>query len=297
MVIETTQPKLMAGRPLRDKLFVQIQQVLPALALAPHLMVLQVGSRPESNLYVEFKQKAAEKLGIKCTVERLPEDITQHDLEMTLARLNESANVTGILLQLPLPDHLKPQSYALLAAIHPFKDVDGLTPHNQGLLATGRTAAGLMPATPLGVVRLLQHYEIDIVGKNVCMVGASNLVGTPLARLLTLAGGTVDICHSQTTDLAAHTKLADIVLSATGVQHLIQPEMIKDGAVLVDIGISRQEQRIVGDMAPAAFAKSSAHTPVPGGVGPMTVGSLLTNVIDAVCLQSGQPKIDWQITG
>jgi methylenetetrahydrofolate dehydrogenase (NADP+)/methenyltetrahydrofolate cyclohydrolase len=207
----------------------------------------------------------------------MPATISQDNILKTIDMMNQNPNIDGILVQLPLPSHI--DTTVILEAIDPKKDVDGFHPFNVGRVRAGLD--GFIPATPYGIMELLKEYDIDVKGKDVCVVGASNIVGKPLATLMLNANATVDICHIFTKDLKAHTSKADIVCVGTGVVGLIKEDMIKDGAIVIDIGINRlSDGRIVGDVDFDKVApKCSYITPVPGGVGPMTIAMLLVNTI------------------
>lgn len=260
------------------------------------LTVVQVGENPASSVYVNIKKKTAEQYQIPCDVIRLDKQITEPELRKTLHNLNADKSVTGILLQLPLPEHLDPRT--AIDQITPEKDVDGLTVINAGLLEIGAPEA-MQPATPLGVMRILDWANVNLKGLDVTVVGRSNLVGRPTASLLGLNGATVTICHHETQNLSTHTKRADLIVSATGVAHLIQPDDVKEGAMLIDVGVipvndkEAGKRKILGDISPDCVNKAKWQTPVPGGVGPMTVASLMTNVVDAAYLQAGQQRPGW----
>jgi methylenetetrahydrofolate dehydrogenase (NADP+)/methenyltetrahydrofolate cyclohydrolase len=245
----------------------------------PGLAVLMVGDNPASAAYVRNKERACEKVGIASLGQHFPVDATQETLAGAIATLNQDDRVDGILVQLPLPDHL--DSVALLNAIDPDKDADGLHPINLGRLLRGEE--GLRSCTPAGVMRLLAEEKIPLAGKKAVVVGRSILVGKPLALMLLEENATVTIAHSRTPDLAAVTRDADVLVAAVGRPNMITPDMVKPGAVVVDVGINRihdeQGSRLVGDVAAAVDSVASWLTPVPGGVGPMTVTLLLANTV------------------
>jgi len=241
----------------------------------PGITVIQVGDDPASTTYVRGKQKAAEEVGFKSAVEHL-RDITQQQLHDCIKALARDDRIDGILVQMPLPQGLNPDQ--ALEQVPPHKDVDGLHPYNAGRLAQGNPT--FIPATPLGVLELLRREHIDVTGKRAVIVGRSRLVGRPLALLLLQNHATVTIAHSQTPDLPSVTKPADILIAATGKPGLITGDHVKPGAVVIDVGISRDPQtaRLVGDVDRASVEPiASALTPVPGGVGPMTIAMLLVN--------------------
>lgn len=265
---------------IRAALKEEIAALLPAAGRAPGLAVLLVGDDPASQVYVRNKEKACAEAGIRSFPYRLPADITQQALAHRISQLNVNDEVDGILLQLPLPAGLDPQP--CLEAISPRKDVDGLHPDNQGRLAMG--LPGLRPCTPAGVLALLRHYQLSVEGKKAVVVGRSNLVGRPLALLLGSRenNATVTMCHSGTRNLAGECRQADFLFAALGNPHFITADMVKEGAVVVDIGINRGEKGLCGDVDFAALAgKVAAMTPVPGGIGPMTISQLLTNTVQA----------------
>ena len=249
---------------------------------APGLAVILVGDDPASQVYVANKEKACREAGIMSHNFRLGADISQSKLEAIIDDLNERDDIDGILLQLPLPPGLDSQS--CLARINPRKDVDGFHPVNMGKLAIG--LPGLRPCTPAGVMELLRRYELSPSGKHAVVVGRSNIVGKPLAMLLTQPGpwanATVTICHSGTSDLAAVCREADFLFLAMGRPKCITADMVKPGAVVVDVGINRTPEGLCGDVDfDSVSAKSAAITPVPGGVGPMTIAMLLANTLQA----------------
>ncbi len=244
----------------------------------PGLATVLVGADPASEVYVGMKIKACEEVGIRSIDCRPDASIRQEELEALVAKLNADDEIDGILVQLPLPDHL--DSDRIVALIDPLKDVDGLTPVNAGLLAHG--TPGLTPATPAGVMELLAHEGVELEGAEVVVVGRSKLVGVPVARLLLLANATVTMCHSRTRDLDAVCARADVLVAAVGVPRLLGAAAVKFGAVVIDVGVNRLEDGLVGDVDYHAAAEvAAAITPVPGGVGPMTIAMLLHNTLQA----------------
>ena len=241
----------------------------------PGLAVVLVGNDPASHAYVGMKKKACDRVGFYSVTHEMPEDISQGAIEKTIEMMNTNPNIDGILIQLPLPPQI--DTTKLLELVAPEKDVDGFHPYNVGRLTTGLD--GFVPCTPLGVMKMLEEYGIDPKGKNAVVVGASNIVGKPMAALLLNADATVEVCHIYTDDLKKHTKDADIILVGVGVIGLINEDMVKDGAIVVDIGINRADNgKLVGDVDYENVApKCSYITPVPGGVGPMTIAMLLSN--------------------
>ncbi|MDR0666717.1 MAG: bifunctional methylenetetrahydrofolate dehydrogenase/methenyltetrahydrofolate cyclohydrolase FolD [Campylobacteraceae bacterium] len=243
------------------------------------LAVILVGDDPASQSYVKMKEKACDKAGIYSILHKMPSSISEEKILETIVMMNKNHNIDGILVQLPLPSHVNQAK--IIEAIEPSKDVDGFHPFNVGRLVAGLD--GFVPCTPLGVMRLLEHYKIDVKGLNACVVGASNIVGKPMMNLLLNAFATVDICHIHTKDLASHTKRADLLIVGVGKAGLITKEMIKEGAIVIDIGINHLENgKLTGDVDfENAAPKCSFITPVPGGVGPMTIAMLLENTIKA----------------
>ncbi len=246
----------------------------------PRLAIAQIGDHPASAAYVQRKLAACERIGMGAEHVRFAASVSVGQAEECLHELCLRQDITGVILQLPLPKSLQKHQRRLLEAITPAKDVDGLTAQNLGkLLANDPT--GLRPATPTGIIDLLDHYKVAIAGKRAVIVGRSLLVGQPLAALLTQRDATVTVCHSRTKNLASFTKEADILVCATGSPHLIKPAMVKKGAVCVDVGITRTKKGLVGDVHPSVAKTAAALTPVPGGVGPMTVACLLRNCVTA----------------
>ncbi|MEX2106746.1 MAG: bifunctional methylenetetrahydrofolate dehydrogenase/methenyltetrahydrofolate cyclohydrolase FolD [Solirubrobacterales bacterium] len=244
----------------------------------PTLATVIVGDDPASEIYVRNKHHACEEVGMRSVHHGLPAATSENELLELVAHLGLEADVDGILVQLPVPDHIDPD--AVVAAIDPGKDVDGLTPLNAGLLAHG--SPGLVPCTPAGVMELLRHEGVDLEGAEAVVVGRSKLVGVPVARLLLAANATVTICHSRTRDLDATCRRADVLVAAVGVPRLLGAGAIKPGAVVIDVGMNRLEDGLCGDVDyDAAATVAAAITPVPGGVGPMTIAMLLVNTLQA----------------
>lgn len=256
----------------------QRAQTMIAQGVPPHLAVVLVGEDPASQVYVRNKENGCKKAGIRSTVIRLAQDCTQQALEETVKHLNEDESVDGILVQLPLPRHLDEAS--VLRLIDPDKDVDGFHAMNSGRLMNGQP--GFVPCTPLGVMKLLEAYGIDPTGKHAVVIGRSNIVGKPMAMLLLRANATVTVCHSRTQNLAEITRQADILVAAVGRANFVTADMVKPGAAVIDVGINRVDGRIVGDVDFDAVSEVAGHiTPVPGGVGQMTIAMLLSNTLDA----------------
>lgn len=248
------------------------------------LAVIIVGDDPASKVYVNNKKKACEKLGITSYEYVLPDSTTQEELMQTVKELNERADVNGILCQLPLPKHL--DSNAVIDAIAPEKDVDCFSPTNVGLLNIGR--GRLSPCTPAGIMDMLEYKNISVSGKHCVVIGRSNIVGKPMSALLLAADATVTVCHSKTQNLKEITKTADVLIAAVGRPKFVTADMVKDGAVVIDVGIHRTESgKLCGDVDfDSVEPKASYITPVPGGVGPMTIARLMRNTVTAAKLQN-----------
>ena len=274
--------QILDGKALSDQIKIRLKKESEALVekgITPGLAVILVGDDAASQTYVKMKEKACDITGIYSIIHKMPSSISQEKILETIAMINTNPNIDGVLVQLPLPKHI--DTTKIIEAIEPRKDVDGFHPFNVGRLVAGLES--FVPCTPLGVMRLLSHYAIDPKGLNACVVGASNIVGKPMMNLLLNAGATVDICHIFTKDLKEHTKKADLLIVGVGKQNLITEDMVKEGAIVVDIGINKTtEGRIVGDVDFENVApKCSYITPVPGGVGPMTIAMLLENTVKA----------------
>ena len=280
--------QILDGKKLSKKIEAQVadetKKFKEKTGRVPGLAVILVGNDPASATYVGMKKKACDRVGFYSVTHEMPEDISQEAIEETIKMMNKNPNIDGILIQLPLPKHI--DTTKLLELVDPSKDVDGFHPYNVGRLTTGLD--GFVPCTPLGVMKLLDEYNIDVKGKNCCVVGASNIVGKPMASLLLNANATVEICHIYTDNLKEHTKKADMIFVGTGVINLIKEDMVKDNAVIVDIGINKTtEGNIVGDVDFENVSKKSSYiTPVPGGVGPMTIAMLLSNTLKAAKLHT-----------
>lgn len=261
----------------------------------PTLAVILVGNNPASRVYVKKKMEAAQKIGINSLLIELPETASQAELTSEISKLNTAKDVNGILLQLPLPEHL--DSLSAINHISPIKDVDGLTSTNVGKLED--MPDKLLPCTPLGILRILAAEKINLKGLETVVIGRSRLVGRPIANLLAHKDATVTMCHRHTKDISAHLKTADLIIIAAGHPDLVQGKDLKKGSVVIDVGInpitnSDGSQSIVGDANfKSCLEKVSRITPVPGGVGPMTVASLMTNTVDAYCLQHKRQLAVW----
>lgn len=245
--------------------------------ITPGLAVILVGDNPASQAYVKMKAKACKEVGFYSIVHEMPSSITQDEIIATIEMMNNNPRIDGILVQLPLPKHI--DTTKILEVVDPKKDVDGFHPYNVGRMVTGLDS--FVACTPLGVMEMFKEYDIELQGKDVCVVGASNIVGKPMANLLVNANATVTTTHIYTKDLASHTSKADIVIVGAGVPNLIKKNMVKDGAIVIDIGINKLDSgKLVGDVDFDEVApKCSYITPVPGGVGPMTIAMLLANTL------------------
>jgi methylenetetrahydrofolate dehydrogenase (NADP+)/methenyltetrahydrofolate cyclohydrolase len=296
-------PTLLDGKLVRDAILDELRPRVARLASAkrrPGLAVVLVGSDPASEIYVRSKGKACEDIGMVSTQHKLSGETSTAQLLSLIRDLNQNPEVDGILVQLPLPRQINERE--ILLAVDPLKDVDGFHPMNSGNLMANRP--GFRPCTPAGVMRLLEHYRLPIAGKHAVVVGRSDIVGKPMAMLLLHASATVTICHSKTADLGAECRRADILVAAIGRPAMITPEFVKPGAVVIDVGINRLSGRdqvasifpgspsklaafdagnsvLVGDVHPDVFPLSSAYTPVPGGVGPLTIAMLMSNAVQS----------------
>ncbi|HEY6460859.1 MAG TPA: bifunctional 5,10-methylenetetrahydrofolate dehydrogenase/5,10-methenyltetrahydrofolate cyclohydrolase, partial [Polyangiaceae bacterium] len=255
------------------------EEVAASVVALDHVGVatVLVGDDPASHIYINLKQKAAEAAGIEAFDHRIPADTSQEDVLALIAKLNADDAVDGLLVQLPLPAHI--DEATIIEAIDPAKDIDGIHPVNAGRLYLGRPT--LVPGTPLGVMRMLEEYEIQLSGANAVVIGRSAIVGKPMAQLLLAANATVTTCHSRTRDLAHHTLEADVLVAAVGQPHMVKPDMVKPGSTVIDVGLTRTDDGLQGDVDPAAAERVGYITPVPGGVGPMTIAMVLQNTVAA----------------
>ena len=273
--------QLIDGKALSQKVQESVAKEVETLKqeknIVPGLAVILVGDDPASHAYVNMKAKACEKVGFYSITHNMPDTISQDEIIATIEMINANPRIDGILVQLPLPKHIDTDK--ILEVIDPKKDVDGFHAYNVGRLVTGLDT--FVPCTPLGVMKMFEEYNIDLEGKDVCVVGASNIVGKPMASLLLNANATVTVTHIFTKDLKAHTSKADIVVVGVGVPGLIKEDMVKEGAIVIDIGINRLENgKLVGDVDFENVSKKCSYiTPVPGGVGPMTIAMLLSNTL------------------
>lgn len=269
---------ILDGKKLRDKIFENLKQRLNNMSEKPTLAVILVGENPASQIYVRNKKKTAENLGINSIVINYPSNISEKILLDKIQELNNDNKITAILVQLPLPKHI--DKFKIIDAIAPEKDVDGLTPYNSGKLFSGEEPY-VYPCTPKGILLLLDEYNIELEGKHVVVIGRSNLVGKPVAQMLLNRNATVTMCHSHTKNLSDITKTADIIVSAVG-KNIIGEKMLKSDCVVVDVGIFKDVNgKICGDVDFASASKIAAYiSPVPGGVGPMTIASLMLNTVE-----------------
>jgi methylenetetrahydrofolate dehydrogenase (NADP+)/methenyltetrahydrofolate cyclohydrolase len=261
------------------------EEVAASVAELGHvgLATILVGDDPASHIYIDLKQKAATQAGMEARDLKLPADTSQEELLATIAEVNADDDVDGLLVQLPLPDHI--DENRVIEAIAPEKDVDGIHPVNAGRLYLGRPT--LVPGTPLGIMRMLDEYEIPLEGARAVVVGRSAIVGKPMAHLLLQRNATVTVCHSRTQNLERHTLDADVLVAAVGRTHLISADMVKAGATVIDVGMNRDEssRKVLGDIDPGAMERAAYMTPVPGGVGPMTIAMVLQNAATAARLR------------
>ena len=270
------------GRELADQMQAEIQKDVEKMTqqgIQPGLVVLLVGENPASQTYVRNKERAAAKIGILSKVEKLPETISEEELLAEIDKYNQDSRFHGILVQLPLPKHIDEEK--ILLAIDPKKDVDGFHPMNLGRLFVGKPE--MIPCTPYGIMKMFEAYDIDLTGKRAVVIGRSNIVGKPMAQLLLMKNATVTIAHSKTEHLAEVAKEADILVVAIGRGHFVTKEFVKPGAVVIDVGMNRnQEGKLIGDVAFDEVSEISSYiTPVPKGVGPMTITMLMYQTVEA----------------
>jgi methylenetetrahydrofolate dehydrogenase (NADP+)/methenyltetrahydrofolate cyclohydrolase len=275
--------QLIDGKSLANKVQAsvasEVEQLKQEKNIVPGLAVILIGDDPASHAYVKMKAKACEKVGFYSITHNMPDTISQDEIIATIEMMNNNPRIDGILVQLPLPQHVDTDK--ILEVIDPKKDVDGFHAYNVGRLVTNLDS--FVACTPLGVMKMFEEYNIELKGQDVCVVGASNIVGKPMASLLLNADATVTVTHIHTKDLKAHTSKADIIVVGVGVTGLIKADMVKDGAIVIDIGINRiADGSLVGDVDFANVSKKCSYiTPVPGGVGPMTIAMLLSNTLKA----------------
>ncbi len=272
----------MEGPPLAARIRAQVADEVRELGELK-LVTVQVGEDPASTLYLRRKHEAAEEAGIESDDRKLADDTSQEELLALVSELNGDDSVDGILVQLPLPEQI--DEARIIRAVDPVKDVDGFHPFNAGQLYLGRPT--LVPATPLGIMALLAEHHVPLEGAEAVVIGRSDIVGKPIAHLLLQSNATVTICHSRTPDLARYTLEADVLVVAVGAPEVVTPDMVKQGSAVVDVGINRTENGVVGDVAPDAEQLAGFLTPVPGGVGPMTIAMLLQNTVKAARYRRG----------
>jgi methylenetetrahydrofolate dehydrogenase (NADP+)/methenyltetrahydrofolate cyclohydrolase len=274
----------MRGKPLAERIRAEVAEEVRKIGHIGLVTVL-VGDDPASDVYIRLKHKAAVEAGFDATDLRLGAETSEEELLAKLTELNDSDDVDAILVQLPLPDGI--DEARIIRAVHPAKDVDGFHPLNAGELYLGRPA--IVSATPRGVMALLAEHRIELDGVRTVVIGRSAIVGKPVSTLLQQANATVTLCHSHTRDLDRHTLDADVLVVAAGVPTLVVADMVKAGSVVVDVGMNRTEAGLVGDVDPGATEMAAFMTPVPGGVGPMTIACLLENAVQCARYRRGQP--------
>jgi methylenetetrahydrofolate dehydrogenase (NADP+)/methenyltetrahydrofolate cyclohydrolase len=274
----------MDGKALAERVRKEVAGEVAALERPVGLATVLVGDDPASAVYVRSKQKACREVGIEPFDHNLSTDTSQQDLLALVEQLNEDDGVTGILVQLPLPEQIDEDR--IIRSINPIKDVDGFHPFSAGHLFQGSPT--FVAATPAGIMEILREYKVDLKGARAVVVGRSNIVGKPMALLLLAEHATVTICHSRTRDLPAVVREADVIVAAVGHPDTVTADMVREGATVVDVGINRTDEGLVGDVAQDVREKAGLLTPVPGGVGPMTIASLLRNTVRAARYQSGE---------
>lgn len=270
------------GKEIKKQILDELKEEVSKLEIKPSLVVIQVGDNDASNVYIKQKAKMADYVGYDYKHIKLSEDITTEEVIEIIDGLNNDKKINGVMVQMPLPNHIDTE--IVQNAVIPSKDVDGLSDFNAGLLFHNKDA--LYSCTPYGVMELLKRYKIQVEGRHVVVVGRSNLVGKPMSMMLTNAGATVTLCHSKTVDLSKYTKDADILISCVGKANFITADMVKEDSVVIDVGITRSESGLCGDVKFDEVASKTKYiTPVPGGVGPMTVAMLGSNVLKAYYIQ------------
>jgi methylenetetrahydrofolate dehydrogenase (NADP+) / methenyltetrahydrofolate cyclohydrolase len=275
---------LMDGKALAARIRAEVAAEVAAFPRPIGLATVLVGDDPASDVYIRMKHKATLQVGIEARDLRLPEETSEAELLALVRELNADDAIDGILVQLPLPGQI--DEGKVIRAVDPVKDVDGFHPFNAGLLLAG--TPGHVPGTPLGVLALLDEYDVELQGAEAVVIGRSDIVGKPVALLLLHRHATVTICHSRTRDLAAEAARADVLVAAVGVPGIVKPELVKPGAAVVDVGINRTEAGLVGDVDPAVSERAGLLTPVPGGVGPMTIAMLLRSTVRAAKYRLGE---------
>jgi methylenetetrahydrofolate dehydrogenase (NADP+)/methenyltetrahydrofolate cyclohydrolase len=274
---------LMDGRALAERIRAEVAQEVDDLDGTLGLATVLVGDDPASDIYIRNKHKAAREVGIEPFDHRLPRDASEEDVLGLVDELNENDEIDAVLVQLPLPDGIDENQ--VIRAVTPIKDVDGFHPFNAGQLYLGEPTH--VPATPLGILALLDEYDVELEGAGAVVIGRSQIVGKPVAHLLLQRNATVTVCHSRTKDLADRARVADVLVVATGQAGLVSIDDVKPGATVIDVGINRTDDGIVGDVDPAAAERAGLITPVPGGVGPMTIAMLLSSTVRAARYRRG----------
>lgn len=274
---------ILDGRLVSDSILKEVSREVKALVKAkvlPKLVIILVGDSPASLSYIKQKRLASEKTGINCIQKILDKNVTTEDLISIIEKLNKDKTVHGILVQLPLPKHVN--TNLVIRAIDPMKDVDGFQAYNLGKMFLSAKFECLSPCTPRGIIKMLEYYKVEIAGKSVTIVGRSNIVGKPLAIMLMNRDATVTVCHSKTAHIENYTRDADIVVAAVGRPKMITADMVKKGAIVIDVGTTKVDNKLTGDVDFEKVSKKASFiTPVPGGVGPMTVACLMENVVRA----------------
>ncbi|MFZ5340315.1 MAG: bifunctional 5,10-methylenetetrahydrofolate dehydrogenase/5,10-methenyltetrahydrofolate cyclohydrolase [Candidatus Micrarchaeota archaeon] len=278
---------LLYGKELAEKIILDIRAKIKKSGITPHLGIIVAGHSESSKIYIKKKVEAAKRAGIKTKIFQFRQRTTESELLALIKRLNVNKKINGFIIQLPLPLHINENK--IIEAINPKKDVDGFHPLNVGKIQLALNQDAFLPATAAGILRLLDYYKIQISGANAVVVGRSNIVGKPVGLMLLQRNATVTICHSKTKNLDQYTKKADILIVAIGKPFFIKPDMIKKGAYVIDVGITRMGRRVVGDVA-IEVQKKAHVSPVPGGIGPLTVAMLLENVVKA-CLTEQSNKL------
>lgn len=271
---------ILSGKDIAEQMYTRFREQTDTMPTKPKLVVILVGEDPASTVYVRNKEISCEKAGILSQTIKMPSDIPEKEVLEVIEKLNSDTSVTGMIVQVPLPKHISEEK--VLYAIHPKKDMDGFHPANIGEMYLGKNKELLPPATPAGIIKMLEASDIQIEGKNIVVIGRSNNVGKAVAIMLLNRNATVTICHSRTQNLKEHTKKADLIIAAVGIPKFVTSDMIKDDVVIIDVGIHPTENGLCGDVDfEYVEPKTKAISPVPGGVGPMTVASLIENTLKA----------------
>jgi len=277
--------RTLTGKEPAESIIERAKKAVASMERKPHLAIVLMGNDPASELYVRKKLEKAASIGVRTSLERLDEKATEKELLRIVVKLNRDDEIDGFIVQSPLPKHINYQK--VVEAIEPDKDVDGWTSTSMGRMFLGLKET-FMPATPMGIIRMLEFYGVDMRGKNAVVIGRGNVVGKPLAFMLLERDATVTICHSKTRDLAEHTQNADIIIAAAGVPGLLKADMVKEGAYVIDVGTTKVGEKTVGDVEFDSVIKKANCSPVPGGVGPMTVAMLISNVVEAAKRRQAQ---------